>query len=531
MPLTRMFRIDLRRSVVLLTVAATLVTLVIGFYASSQVQRQMLIDNTLEANRVYAAKLADITEQSFAGARQQLGFASAQFSTRFDDDAYLQQELRHLRMQTNRYDTVMVVDAGGIVRGVSPLSRHLKGEQLDNPGSQQALRQRRAAVSEPYMSPRGNLVVLVSQPIFGPDGQYLGYVAGAIHLKQSGPLAALLGEHFYQDGSYIYVVDRTRRLLYHPQPERLGTVVGANPVIDAVLLGESGSQRLINSQGVDMLAGYAQVPSVGWGIVAQRPTEVTLSALEGLMMEVLRETAPMAVLTLLLVGMLASLIARPLWQLAQAASEMDAPETPERIHRIRSWYFEAAQLKRALLLGISLLHQKIGKLNLDAQTDPLTGLRNRRGLTTAVEMLRAEQRHFAVITLDIDHFKRINDTFGHDVGDQVIRQVADLMRSCSRDSDVLCRFGGEEFLVLLPNADCHSAAQVGERLRHCVEQAKIDTVGAVTISLGVAEWPTHGETAEQVFKRADEALYRAKQAGRNRLLVAPSGNAEPPASQ
>jgi len=85
--------------------------------------------------------------------------------------------------------------------------------------------------------------------------------------------------------------------------------------------------------------------------------------------------------------------------------------------------------------------------------------------------------------------------------------------------------------VLLPNADCHSAAQVGERLRHCVEQAKIDTVGAVTISLGVAEWPTHGETAEQVFKRADEALYRAKQAGRNRLLVAPSGNAEPPASQ
>jgi len=363
-------------------------------------------------------------------------------------------------------------------------------------------------------------VVLISQPILDEDGAYLGYIGGVISLKESNILNSMLGEHFYQDGSYLYAVDQKRRLLYHPDPKRLGTVVGENTVIDRVVNGESGSQRVINSQGQDMLAGFAAVPAARWGIVAQRPTAATLHPLDGLMLEVLRQTTPLALLTFIGVWWLSGLISRPLWQLAKSAGGMDAPTSAERIQRIRSWYFEAAQLKRAMQLGINLLHQRIGKLNLDAQTDPLTGLHNRRGLTLALEALSAEGHSFAVVALDIDHFKRINDSYGHDVGDQVIRQLAQLMTACSRDADTLCRSGGEEFLMLLPNTNIESALRVAERLRHCVEQQQIPPVGHLTISLGIAVWPIHADDIERVLILADGALYLAKQHGRNRSEVA-----------
>jgi len=298
-----------------------------------------------------------------------------------------------------------------------------------------------------------------------------------------------------------------------------------------VLQGESGSLRVINSQGVDMLAGYAASSAAGWGIVAQRPTADTLQPLDDLMLKVIRQTAPLALLTLLCIWGLATLITRPLSQLAQRASEMDAPNSAERIQRIRSWYFEAAQLKRAMQVGITLLHQRIGKLKLDAQTDPLTGLHNRRGLALALDLLSAAGRPVGVIALDIDHFKRINDTFGHDAGDEVIRHMAQLMKTCSRDADILCRSGGEEFLMLLPDADIESATRVAERLRGSVEQERIPVVEHITISLGIAVWPVHAQAIERVLKLADAALYRAKQNGRNRSEIAEPDKFSPQESE
>ena len=131
-----------------------------------------------------------------------------------------------------------------------------------------------------------------------------------------------------------------------------------------------------------------------------------------------------------------------------------------------------------------------------------------------------EQRPFAVVALDIDHFKRVNDNHGHDAGDRVLQELARLMGESSREDDVLCRVGGEEFLMLLPNASVEVAAQVAERLRALVEQTPMEPVGRITVSLGVAHWPRDGSGIDQVLKRADEMLYRAKQHGRNRVETA-----------
>ncbi len=520
MPLAPLFRVDLRRLIMLLAILSGVIALGISFYASYQVQRQSLIDNTLEANRPYAAKLADSTERFFQAAQQQLAYSATVISRDVDDKQAVLDEAVRLDLQTDSFNAVVITSAQGIVLATSPDTGRLVGKRLDSPGARQALQEQRPLISSPYMSAIETLVVLVSHPLFSSEGTYLGYVGGVISLKEKSIINSLLGEHYYQDGSYLYAVDPFRRLLYHPDPKRVGTVVVENRVIDAVTAGERGSQRVINSKGVDMLAGYAPVPVAGWGIVAQRPTAATLHPLDGLMLRVLKQTAPLALLTLLFVWGLARLISLPLWQLARSASEMDAPGSADRIQRIRSWYFEAAQLKRAMQLGINLLHQRIGKLNLDAQTDPLTGLHNRRGLALALDALRSERSSFAVVALDIDHFKRINDSHGHDTGDQVIRHVAQLMRASSRDADILCRSGGEEFLMLLPSASLDSAVLVAERLRCCVEQAEMPEVGFLTISLGIALWPMHSADVDRVLKLADTALYQAKHNGRNRAEVA-----------
>lgn len=151
----------------------------------------------------------------------------------------------------------------------------------------------------------------------------------------------------------------------------------------------------------------------------------------------------------------------------------------------------------------------------------MTGLFNRRGLASALEYIQQMKLNFSVIALDIDHFKKINDTHGHDVGDEVIKQLAQQIRAGSRESDILCRNGGEEFLMVLPGTSLEVATLIAERLRQSVEEMQIPQASKITISLGVAAGGHGKNQVERVLKKADEALYRAKQEGRNRV-VSPS---------
>lgn len=160
-----------------------------------------------------------------------------------------------------------------------------------------------------------------------------------------------------------------------------------------------------------------------------------------------------------------------------------------------------------------------------SRTDGLTGLYNRRHLdeTLAHELQRAVRTRepLAVIMCDVDHFKRFNDEHGHEQGDRVLQAVAGLMRDSLRGYDSACRYGGEEFLAILPGTDLPGAAGVAERLRREVEAARVDGL-RVTLSLGVAGYPEigGGVEAETLVAAADAALYRAKQAGRNRVMSA-----------
>ena len=160
--------------------------------------------------------------------------------------------------------------------------------------------------------------------------------------------------------------------------------------------------------------------------------------------------------------------------------------------------------------------------------DPLTGLYNRRFLEEYLvhERVRAtrKNRPLSVIMLDIDHFKRVNDTFGHDAGDAVLRRMGLVLQGHVRGSDIACRIGGEEFALLLPEASLVIAYQRAERILDTVRHMQIkhrgQTLGAITVSLGVAAFPKHGDTPEALIRAADQALYQAKQGGRNKLASA-----------
>ncbi|MBI3513630.1 MAG: GGDEF domain-containing protein [Proteobacteria bacterium] len=165
------------------------------------------------------------------------------------------------------------------------------------------------------------------------------------------------------------------------------------------------------------------------------------------------------------------------------------------------------------------------ELMLRGFTDPLTGLFNRRTFLEMSSKAEARARRHgkatSLLMIDIDHFKRINDTYGHPAGDQVIKALADTAAKMMRPTDILARYGGEEFVVTLPETDADVATRVAERLRAMLEQLVVPADGRevrFTISVGVATFLT-GVPLDQAMARADQALYRAKQGGRNRVEV------------
>lgn len=178
----------------------------------------------------------------------------------------------------------------------------------------------------------------------------------------------------------------------------------------------------------------------------------------------------------------------------------------------------------AKTIAIDVENVRLRKLSV---TDPLTGAYNReflqQHLPSALEAANVRAQPYSVAMIDVDHFKRVNDRFGHDVGDVVLAQVASLLRGAIRTDDTLVRYGGEEFLVLLPKSDVAKAREIAERMRSKIQRRPVLVEGhsiEVRISIGVAEHHRSEESSTELVRRADVALYSAKELGRNRVEVA-----------
>jgi diguanylate cyclase (GGDEF)-like protein len=211
----------------------------------------------------------------------------------------------------------------------------------------------------------------------------------------------------------------------------------------------------------------------------------------------------------------------------QMASHM--LDQPKRIRELEVESTQRLAVTVAAQIGLALANLKLSEaLRIQSTRDILTGLFNRRYMEESLEreMHRAvrERGPLGVIMLDLDHFKRLNDTFGHEAGDMILRAVGHCLRELSREYDIACRYGGEEFTLILPDAPLSVTLQRAEELREKFKHLEVvyqsRSLAAGTLSLGVAGFPEHGLTVENILRAADAALYRAKADGRDRVVVA-----------
>lgn len=169
---------------------------------------------------------------------------------------------------------------------------------------------------------------------------------------------------------------------------------------------------------------------------------------------------------------------------------------------------------------------KIGDDRRIALFDPLTGLYNRRSFDSFFEKELARSNRYgnrmSIVLVDIDHFKKVNDTYGHPVGDVVLKSLAQILQNTIRKSDYACRWGGEEFVLLMPETDLDAAVEKAEAVRKAVEVFSFPEVGQLTVSFGVS-YPEKNEAASVLFERVDRALYKAKDEGRNRVIAMAPG--------
>lgn len=510
----------------LIQVVATL-AIVLTFLTSTtvgyRVNKQTLIDSTLETNYAYAKKLSSTTDAFLRDTLKTLETNAVEVLPLLEDSKaqpQLNQIAERIRQQTSTFNSVAVSSDEGVVLGVSPPSLDLLGKKLTSFGAQQAIKEKKPTISPPYVGITGELIVFISVPLI-VNQEYKGFLGGAIYLHKPNVLEQILGDHFYDDGSYVYVVDTEGKLIYHQLEERLKDNVSSNIVVQKVSSGNSGFLELINTKGIPMLAGYAYIPIANWGIVSQRPLDVSVAPARDMVLEMAFKSLPLLLLSFLLVRYFSRKIALPLQRLAYYTESSIESDQKEKMESISDWYYEARQLKGAVLNSLDYFKKEINYFIHESTTDPLTKLTNRRTMNSLMSQWVADEIPFAFIILDIDKFKRVNDRYGHSVGDEVLIYLADLMQRTVREQDICCRYGGEEFVILLPKADKVTAYLTAERLREKLEDTISPCGEVITISAGVAAYPLHANHPARLIELADQSLYEAKRTGRNKTIVVP----------
>lgn len=501
-----------------------LLTLGVSIYAGFKTMRQTLIANSLNMNYFYAQKMAHETEEFFRVSEktlllysEELTLLSKTADKGLNKDS-INHELEELFRSTNAFNSVAYIGKDGVVQGTFPESLNIVGQKLRSKPTLISLKVKKPYISDPYLAGTGNYLVLMTVPVWGKNGEYLGFLDGTVYLEKDNALKTILNKQFFADDSYVYVVDSNGRLIYHPNSKRIGEDVTGNAVVQDVIKGKSGKQRANNTEGVDMLAGYAHVSTSKWGIVSQTPTETALAPLSPFIKNMMFYVLPFFLIIILMSLLFTQFIIKPLKQLADYSVRLSSGDIDGPMPKIYAWYFEAKILQTTIQNVVSTLQKRINYLTLKAHTDPLTGIPNRRTLDTFLVDWMNTKTPFSMFIADLDHFKRVNDTFGHDRGDEVLKFIVNEIKKELRTDDVIGRFGGEEFMVLLPNANKKMAYSVAERIRTKIAQS-ISPIGTpITISIGISSFPEDGDQKSVLFKKADDAMYKAKQNGRNQTV-------------
>lgn len=347
---------------------------------------------------------------------------------------------------------------------------------------------------------------------------------------------------------HVLLGENTGKAMLMPAVARLLTEKGWGYDVD---IGPSDERRLT---GFAVTKGHRDYPGLGWIIIAQKPAEIAFRPVQRLVVSILTVGILLGVLGSLLAWWLAGFLTGPISTITAEAERIGrdaAVQTLPRVGGARE-VVQLSQALRSLLRRVGLAEQRLEAAERDmenqaarsretsedierlrrlANTDPLTGLLNRRAFLEAAErelaVARRYGRKLALVVADIDHFKSVNDRYGHAAGDVAIREVAARLLQAARDTDLVARFGGEEFVVLLMESDVAAGTAYAERVRGMMMNTRIPIDGgndiSLTISLGCTVLDATDHDVQDAIDRADGALYKAKSAGRNRVRISLAG--------
>ena len=389
--------------------------------------------------------------------------------------------------------------------------------------------------------------LMITERIRAGDGYTLGYLAAKINLNS---ISSILNHHAAGGIDEIYLVDANSRLLVSSQPLPKHFLRSNLSVqIPAIEDGPSVMPASYTDFRDHLVVGMAiPIASIDWTMVAEMRHEGAYAELAMLR----RVTTALVGGLMLSIGILAYLfghaLVRPVRRLSEEAArvaggnlDVDIPVTGlsevsyltqvfnHMVSSLRYGREKLSDANKALLETNKELHQL-------SITDGLTGLLNRKHILELLDQEISRSRRYghpvSVLMLDIDHFKNVNDTYGHQTGDIVMRRLADLFCETVRENDLVGRYGGEEFLILLPDSDAQSGVQTAQRIRKRVQDLEIDASGenvSVTVSIGISSFPQYGQGADAVICAADEALYQAKSNGRNQVVISETNERRQPA--
>ncbi|OZI40423.1 diguanylate cyclase [Bordetella genomosp. 1] len=499
-----------RRLPGLLAILVTLTVLGVGvgfysaFFASYDVQQERALAHAERETQAYAEKLSQAIGIYLAALDRQAD-ASAQALRQADSPEATRRELERLRRQVDGSLVAMLIDADGKTLAVSPA-----GAAAEAPGPATDQTPDTPSLSVTHGSADRAMLTLRRRIDADAPAHGGATLVVQVGLEQDGGMQRLIADPAAGTGMQAFLQSADARVLYL-------YAAGAKPLpLDMNAAIARPGARVVASRDGDLVVGYAPI-AVGkesWTVVARQPVQAIMAPVRSLLGEAVRRALAPALLTLLTVVALSYAVAAPLRRLAAV---LEGRRHDEALPR--GWYREAQTLSIATQATLAQHRHEVSRLDAQRHTDPLTGLANRRALDAALAQWDRDGQGGAFIALDLDHFKRINDTHGHAAGDRVLVAVAGIIKRAIRAQDVAFRAGGEEFLVLLPTATQAIALDVAQRLRQSVAAAAIEGVGHVSISGGVAGWtPADGDIGLAV-QRADEALYAAKRAGRDRIEV------------
>jgi diguanylate cyclase (GGDEF)-like protein len=340
---------------------------------------------------------------------------------------------------------------------------------------------------------------------------------GFLDLVESGNVGKTGGMLLVSPRDQLFVTASNADMRLRPLP-----AAGVNPLHDQAMAGWRGTGATHNANGQEELSAVVSIPSANWFLVARTPSTEAFEMVNAMLAAIVQNSLRVSALLIVFLALLLTYMFRPLKLGAAQMRAMAQGEAP-LAHLPVVRHDEVGGMVSSFNELVDQLLASESHMRYLAHHDALTSLPNRmsfqQGLIQSVALADRQQARLALLFVDLDGFKKVNDTFGHDVGDQLLVQVAQRLRSCVRASDLVGRLGGDEFVLLLTDDPTpEQAAQVADKVIAAINLPYPAPVAQATLgaSIGIALYPAQAQTAGQLLIAADSAMYVAKHAGGNR---------------